>query len=235
MIPLTKKGADPWTVKPQSSAETFWASYSDLMAGLLMIFTLTTVITLLDIGERFVEPKKDVQEWKQIVDNICTDKDLKAIDNVEVDCDTGALVISEDSLRFGFGRTDLGNEAKEALRQAVPKYMSIIKQHSGFFKRIQMIEISGHTDREDKGHANPVISRERAGKVLQFLMDDLSMVTHRDLLKAKAVTAGYAATRFPKSCGQDRCDEARRVEIAIKLNETGILREILDILKQVIK
>ena len=236
MMPLSSRKSDPWAALRTSSAETFWASYSDLMAGLLMIFALTTVITLLDIGKRIIEPTKPLEEWERIVGRICSNEELKAIKNVEVDCETGALVISEETLRFGFGRTDRGGEAREALRKAVPKYMAIINQYPEFMKRIQMIEISGHTDRVDHGHANPWFSRERAGQVLDFLMDDPSMEAYISLLNAKAVTAGYSATRFPADkCKEDRCAEARRVEITIKLNEADVFRKFLSIIRQVIK
>ena len=125
-------------------------------------------------------------------------KSLRRLKMLKLTAETGALVISEENLRFGFGETDLGSEAKEALRQAVPKYMAIINQYPEFMERIQMIEISGHTDRVDSGHANPWFSRERAGQVLVFLMDEPSMKPYISLLNAKAVTAGYAATQFPE-------------------------------------
>ena len=235
MIPYTKKYGNGWTQRSSQPAETFWASYSDMMAGLLMIFALTTVITLVDIGERLVEPTEGVREWEQIVDDICHDKDLDQIENVEVDCKTGALVISEESLRFGFGQTDLGDEAKTALRKAVPKYMEIVHRYPRFMDRIEMIEISGHTDQQDTGKANPYISRERAGQVLTFLLTEPSMRPYVEMLNRKAVTAGYAATRFPETCEDQLCAQARRVEITIKLGETDMLREFLDILKTVVQ
>jgi len=237
MTPLISRKNDPWAVPLQStSTETFWASYSDLMAGLLMIFALTTVITLLDIGKRIIEPTKPLEEWERVVGRICNNEDLKAIKNVEVDCETGALVISEENLRFGFGETDLGGEAKDALRQAVPKYMAIISHYPEFIEKIQMIEISGHTDRVDRALANPWFSRERAGQVLLFLMDEPLMKPYMSLLKTKVVTAGYAATRFPENkCNEDRCAEARRVEITIKLNEADVFRKFLKIIRQVVK
>lgn len=231
----TKKREDAWSVKRTSSAETFWASYSDLMAGLLMIFALTTVITIKDIKERFVEPTKSLEEWEQVVTDICKDRDLSKIENVEVDCQTGALVISEKSLRFSFGKTDLPEEAKAALRQAVPKYMEIIHRHPEFLERIEQIEISGHTDKEDTGMANPYISRERAGQVLAFLLSEPTMKPYAHLLKEKAVTSGYGATKFPTSCNKDKCAQARRVEITIRLSETSVLREVLNILRQVVR
>jgi outer membrane protein OmpA-like peptidoglycan-associated protein len=235
MIYGMKKSGDAWATKTRSAPETFWASYSDMMAGLLMIFALTTVITLLDIGKRLIEPTEGVWEWEQVVKDICTDRELAEIDNVEVDCNTGALVISEKSLRFGFGSTDLGEEAKDALRLAVPKYMEIVYRYPKFLERIELIEISGHTDKEDTRGANPFISRERAGQVLSFLLKEPAMQSYIGLLQEKAITSGYSATRFPESCEQERCAEARRVEITIRLSETDVLREFLEILRQVIR
>jgi outer membrane protein OmpA-like peptidoglycan-associated protein len=230
-----KKNNSAWENRPRSTSETFWASYSDMMAGLLMIFTLTTVITLLDIGDRLIKPTEGVREWEKVVAEICNDQDLREIENVQVDCKTGALVISEKNLRFGFGSTDLGVEAKEALRVAVPKYFEIVYKYPEFLERIELIEISGHTDKDDTRNANPYISRERAGQVLAFLVSESTMLPYLELLKDKAMTAGYSATRFPETCEDQRCAEARRVEITIRLSETDVLREFLDILKQVIR
>ena len=235
MIPGLKKNTNPWANNHRSTTETFWASYSDLMAGLLMIFALTTVITLLDIRERLIEPTEGVRVWEQVVTDICHDSELAEIENVEVDCNTGALVISEKSLRFGFACTDLGEEARDALRRAVPKYLEIVHRYPKFLERIEMIEISGHTDRVDANNANPYFSRERAGQVLAFLLNEPVMAPYVGLLKEKTVTSGYSATIFPESCEEDKCAEARRVEIIIRLSETDVLREFLDILRQVIK
>jgi outer membrane protein OmpA-like peptidoglycan-associated protein len=204
------------------------------MAGLLMIFALTTVITLLDIGARLVEPTEAVREWEKVLDEICHDPDLAKMENVQIDCNTGALIISDENLRFGFSRTELGQEAEQVLREAVPKYMGVIHRYPKFLDRIEVIEISGHTDREDSRGVNPYFSRERAGQVLGFLMKEPMMSAYTDFLKRKAVSAGYSDTRYPAECVGDRCAAARRVEIAIRLNDREVLKEFLRILKQII-
>ena len=235
MIPYIKKTAASQARIRSVESESFWASYSDLMAGLLMIFALTTLITLLDIGKRLIEPTKLVMEWEKIVKDICHDKDLNAIKNVSVDCNTGALIISEKSLRFGFGETKLTEEAEATLRLAVPKYLEIVYRYPKFLGKIKLVEISGHTDKEDIGGANPLISRQRAGQVLTFLLKEPDMEPYTDLLKTRAITAGYSDTQFPKACVSERCDEARRVEITIRLDDAGVLRDFLEILRQIIR
>jgi outer membrane protein OmpA-like peptidoglycan-associated protein len=233
---ITSKKYHRTSVKSRAGLrpDGFWASYSDLMAGLLMIFALTTVITLLDIGKRLVEPTKAVREWEKVLDEICHDPELAKMENVKIDCNTGALIISDENLRFGFGKTELGSEAEEVLRQAVPKYMAIIHKYPNFLTRVEVVEISGHTDREDATGANPRISRERAGQVLSFLLSDPSMEPYGGLFKTKTVTAGYADTKCPPGCLEEKCAAARRVEIAVRLNDRDVLKDFLRILKQVI-
>ena len=234
MIPSKKYHRTPVRSRAGAKPEAFWASYSDLMAGLLMIFALTTVITLLDIRKRLVEPTKVVREWEKVLDEICHDPDLAKMENVKIDCNTGALIISDEHLRFGFGRTELGSEAEDVLRQAVPKYMAIIYRYPKFLTRVEVVEISGHTDRVDASGANPYFSRERAGQVLSFLLKDSSMKPYAGLLKSKTITAGYTDTKYPLDCLEEKCAAARRVEIAVRLNDRDVLKDFLRILKQVI-
>jgi len=234
MIPIGRKRNDVWARRERSRPETFWASYSDLMAGLLMVFALTTVITLWDIGKRLVEPTQAVREWERVLYDICHDPDLTQMENVEIDCNTGALIISDEHLRFGFGLTELGEEAEDALRRAVPRYMEVIHRYPKFIDRIEVIEISGHTDRKDARDANPYLSRERAGQVLAFLVREPLMGPYEPMLRRKAITAGYSDTCCPPECVEEKCAAARRVEIAIRLNDRDVLREFLRILKQVV-
>ncbi|WP_028322552.1 OmpA family protein [Desulfatiglans anilini] len=235
MMLIRRNGAQPaWPRRDSPRPESFWASYSDLMAGLLMVFALTTVITLLDIGKRLIEPTHAVKEWEKVVEEICHDPDLARLENVRIDCNSGALIISDENLRFGFSTTELGEEAEGVLREAVPKYMSIIYKYPKFLDRVEVIEISGHTDREDASGANPYYSRERAGQVLAFLMKEPSMKPYEGLLKEKAITAGYSDTKCPAECLEGKCDAARRVEICIRLNDREVLREFLNILRQII-
>ena len=235
MIPIAKKSENPWVVSERTRPESFWASYSDLMAGLLMVFALTTVITLVDIGDRLLKPTQVVKEWEKVLDDICHDQDLARMDNVRIDCSTGALIISDENLRFGFSRTELGQEAEQVLRQAVPKYLEIIHRYPKFLDHIEVIEISGHTDRKDARGANPSISRDRAGRTLEFLFEEPAMAPYVNLLREKAITAGYSDTRYPIECQQRVvCAAARRVEIAVHLEYRDVLEEFLDILKQVI-
>ena len=223
-----------WSRSYNEESETFWASYSDLMAGLLMIFALTTVITLLYIGQSLIQPTKAVREWQQVIDAIKNDKELCLISNIKINPDTGALVISDENLRFLFASSALSDEAKSILRQAVPKYMEIIFRYPKFLEKIEIIEISGHTDKKDAGGGNPYYSRVRAGEVFDFLLKEPAMAPYEAIMKTKGVTAGYADTRYPSECEGDICAAARRVEIAVRLNDQEVLGYLLDVLDKIV-
>jgi len=231
---IIKNRATAFSRYGNEEAETFWASYSDLMAGLLMIFALTTIITLLYIGQSLIQPTKAVREWKEVIDAIRSDKELSQISNIKINPDTGALVISDESLRFFFGSSDLSDEAKSVLKQAVPKYMEIIHRYPKFLEKIETIEISGHTDKKDASGGNPYFSRRRAGIVLDFLLKETAMEPYESIMERKAITAGYADTRYPSECEGDVCAAARRVEIAVRLNDQKVLAFLLDFLDNII-
>lgn len=231
---IIKNKVTGWNSSDNEESETFWASYSDLMAGLLMIFALTTIITLLYIGQSLITPTKAVREWQEVIDAIKNDKELCLISNIKINPDTGALVISDENLRFLFASSALSDEAKSILRQAVPKYMEIIYRYPKFLEKIEIIEISGHTDKKDAGGGNPYYSRVRAGEVYDFLLKEPAMEPYDSIMKAKGVTAGYADTRYPAECEEDICAAARRVEIAVRLNDQEVLAFLLKFLDNLI-
>jgi outer membrane protein OmpA-like peptidoglycan-associated protein len=235
MIPFVPAKSDPWAERSVTETESFWASYSDLMAGVLMVFALTTAMTLLSIGKRFVEPTEKVTKWKQVVEELANDEELNGMEGVKVNPDTGALVIASDSLRFGFNNTSLGEEGKALLREVVPRYLEKVRERPDLEEHIEMIEVGGHTDRKDKGNANPWVSRGRAGAVLDFLLSEPSMEGHQQFLKARAVTTGYADTKFPQECAEDECAKARRVEITVRLRDSEVLGEFIRLLEQIIQ
>jgi outer membrane protein OmpA-like peptidoglycan-associated protein len=232
MLSIRKK-TDAWDKKQRNEPENFWIAYSDLMAGLLMIFALTTIVTVHEFNSRLKEPTQILTEWKKVVEELKQDNQLKELikqKKIQIN-DSGALVITNNELRFPFDKATLPEEGKEILRSAVPKYLNVIKKHEEFVKRIGVIEIAGHTDMKDEGRVNPIRSRQRAGSVLSFLLEEETMTAHRSLIETKAITAGYAAIRLPSTCRKEEaCDEARRVEITIKLDEEKVLKEVHKIL-----
>ncbi|MHB8764245.1 MAG: OmpA family protein [Deferrisomatales bacterium] len=233
MIPFRRRSEDSWGDETHAEPESFWPCYSDLMAGVVMVLALNIAVMRAGLESGFAKPTERVNQWRQVVQELRGDKELQQMKSVRVDPQTGALQILSDDLQFGFNDSRLGEHGRELLREVVPKYLAIVRKKKGLEGFIETVEIAGHTDRLDLHYANPRISRDRAAAVLDFLLAEPKLAAHKDFLKGKAITVGYADTRFPPTevCPLDRCAEARRVEIAVRLKTSEVLGEFMRILE----
>jgi chemotaxis protein MotB len=231
---IFSKCKDDWSNKERNEPESFWVSYSDLMAGLLLIFALSTVAMMAGIGYSFAKPTEIIRKWHKAVQELITDPTLQSIPGVAIDRKTGALIISSDYLQFKFNDSRLGEQGKLLLKDVVPKYLQIIRSKPGLEEFIEVVEIAGHTDKRDASGANPQISRNRAASVFDYLLTEPAMLPHRNFLKQNSITVGYADTRYPAEaiCPGDECGSARRVEITIRLRSDEVLGEISRILDE---
>ncbi len=239
-----------WSLDPESSesATSYWASYSDLMAGILLVFALAAAASWVELRGSLIEPTKTLNAWQGYLDHICADEGLDSLENddvIVIDCDTGSLVISERSLRYPTNGRELGVEGKALLEKVVPKYLDAVQRHMELARTglrdeqvfdIEGIEISGHTDWTGDYGSNTYIGRERAGHVLVFLVDSPALERHRKLLIDKAYSAGYAFSRPPdgvQSGGESEL--ARRIEIQVKIDNVSVLKDLQKLLKEISK
>jgi len=226
----------PWRIEKNSawSPEGYWASYSDLMAGILLVFAVASVGSMIVTYRQLVEPTKPLQQWQEFVHGMCEDKRLNT-EHSKVDCNTGRLIIRQDSLRFALNKTELNDDGKTVLMRLIPNYLDKIHDYEGFESRLKSIEISGHTDSTGEFKDNVYVGSARAANVLNFLIAEPRMARHSELLQKKAFSAGYADTVPPTSSSQRQhtrnWPDARRIEIQIHLNETSILQALMKMLK----
>ena len=74
----------------------YWASYSDLMAGILLVFAVAAAFTWIEFNRNVVESTAVLDEWRQFLDSVCENPNLQT-DNTRVDCETGILIISNEA------------------------------------------------------------------------------------------------------------------------------------------
>lgn len=230
-----------WSVEPESdvSQTSYWASYSDLMAGILLVFALAAVTSSYLLKSSLVEPTQTLNAWDAYLNAVCADERLQTLETegvISIDCDTGGLVLSEASLRYPNGSTELSDEGKSLLERVVPVYLRTVQAHLDPEHSIDIngIEISGHTDSTGDYGSNTWFSRERAGKVFEFLRTSPALAAFRSLLENKAYTAGYADSRPP--LGILRGGEsavARRIELQVQIENVSILRDLRALLNQI--
>ena len=229
----------------------YWASYSDLMAGILLVFAVAAAFTWIEFNRNVIESTSVLDEWRQFLETVCENPDLQS-DNTRVDCETGNLVLSDEALRFESGSPDLSEEGRQLLVETVPMYLQVyeiaMNEYEGLGARITGIEVSGHTDSTGNYGANNYFSRERAGRVLAFLTGTeqeendaplgrpseqgcpLELGDYQQFLKQCGYSAGYANRRIPNTNTepdeQGNWPDARRIEIQIQFDHAGILSEV---------
>jgi outer membrane protein OmpA-like peptidoglycan-associated protein len=239
-----------WSSDERSLGGDFWASYTDLMAGLLMVFILMVAMADValsrshdDLRDLLTEKTQELDAWNQAVRELCKDEELKLLE-VQIDCDTGAIQLPNKIL-FDYNRDSIRPQGAELLRVAIPKILSRVSENERFWDRLEKVEIRGHADpraqRDDPYGRNLRISQNRAYSVLKFLTSDPGVpAKYRGRLQEKGVAAGASHSRKPAKCEEQSlsaevCFDAwRRVEIHLdfsdhdfRLELNGIFRKVL--------
>lgn len=132
----------------------YWISFSDIMAGLLIIFVLAAVALLLELtqkSEQWDEAIREIAKAEQVRKDILREIEQELnVMNIPVkisDNDT-VLRIPEDVLTFQQGRFDIPSEPRSqniALDIGKVLYASILKEER--WKYLDTIFVEGHTDR----------------------------------------------------------------------------------------
>jgi len=217
-----------WTVNSEEdwSPEGFWASYSDLMAGILMIFALSSLLMTF----KAVQITEKFDRWRHLNERLCRVETLRSL-GIPVSCETGAITFAMDEEWFDFNESSLKEGGKQKLRQIVPVYLEAITEDAEIWNHVDLIEIGGYADRqylEGRRHANTQISSQRALEVMLFLLSDPAFEPYRDKLFDKAISIGYGDQDYPAECGeQRRCAEARRVVIRSEPKNTSLLEDLV--------
>ena len=224
------------------SSDGFWASYSDLMAGIVLIFVVATSLALMGITNQ--KPPASLGTWNELLEDLQNDKRLQESTVVEVDRNTGSLIIKDNDLQYGLEVSEIDERKKQILLEWVPYYLDLITNKLKDKKAnrdkkdttdivIAGIEVGGHTDSTGDFKINDKLSSDRAKNILQFLRQAPEMKKYHQLLQEKAYHSGYADSRPPKGLGKrpgKEWQDARRIEIKVNMNTEEILKDVKEYL-----
>ena len=220
MSSLLRKRSNGWgTDAPE---QEYWLSYSDLMAGLLMVFVLMLLISL----DQYGGPAKVKLELDGANASVVKELQQQFADSrdVSVDPTTGAIRF-RDAVLFREGSAVILPDGKQILREFAPKYMKVLAGNPKNRKYLQSIAIEGHTNDNGSYMYNLDLSQRRAFAVMQFLLENTD--SHRGDLRRFATANGESFRRqlckVPvspgKQCPSSKVDKAgsRRIEIRFRL------------------
>jgi len=225
----SKRHADYESIEQPS----FWVSYSDLMAGMLLVFVLLLVVAMVHYSE-FIRQKKEileVQEQKmmafqiiqnQLIENLTVTFQTRDI-KVSVDPQTGVVRI-EAGILFGEDEYELTRDGVFRLKSIFDAYISVVLSQA-FADYVKQIEIEGHTNSNGTYLYNLELSQRRALAVMKVLLDHAG--PHQDRLKEKVVASGRSFSHLIRDDqGHEDPILSRRIEIKFRLRETELFQEI---------
>lgn len=212
-------------------APNFWVAYSDLMAGILMVFTLLLIVAMIHYAS-FIRQKETLLEHQEEKLKAFHNLEQKLIENLEsavfdqsvqVNPQTGVLQI-EAGVLFGEGEYRLRPEAQARLHKVFDTYINVVLDQE-FASFLKNIDIVGHTNSNGTYLFNLQLSQQRALTVMEDLLQHAG--SKRAQLETLVVASGRSfAEPVLDANGNEDPVASRRIELKFRLREDEMLRDI---------
>lgn len=226
-----------------ASGEKYWLSYSDLMAAMLLVFTLL----LLSALQYFQSSLGSVRKLAEIRRDLARELALGlavaggGAGEVSVDRLTGAVRMP-DHVLFGENEEALSDAGRNVLQRFAAVYLPFLLDSPRYRAQLRFIVIEGHTNDNGTYLYNLDLSQRRALSVMSYLLQtgvgqryggDLQRyLTARgrsfsDLLchgeRPDTVVPCAGASGAPRVAKE----ESRRIEIDLELKDRELLEELM--------
>lgn len=237
---------------------SYWLSYSDMMAALLLIFILIISFTILQSQTVYEAKENELAAQKELVEEqqeqleeqqeeldklIGIRKELiEALKeefegsslSVKVDSKTGSIAL-DSSILFDSGQFALKNTGEDLLKKFLPKYIKVLTSKE-FKEYVSEIIVEGHTDSQGDYLYNLELSQKRALSVSSFCLDtEKAVLSQKQIEKLrKIVTANGKSFSNPvlDADGKEDQNASRRVEFLFRLKDEEMINDMSEVLNQ---
>lgn len=222
-----------WATEAQE--QEYWLSYSDLMAGLLMIFALMLFAALHHYGGLINEAGEIASTQSDII--IKLDSIMKTDSSgITVDPRTG-VVNFPDGVLFDEGKAELSSAGRATLNRFGELYFGVLLGDPAVRAELRSIVIEGHTNDNASYMFNLDLSQRRAFTVMRHFLEN--MPEYEADLKAFVSASGRSfseliycdpAVEYAYHCPPGESDKirSRRIEILFRLKHDEYLERIRD-------
>lgn len=225
----------------------YWLSYSDLMAGLLMVFTLMLLVALLSYQSGIEGVREMLMVRQEVVDSLR--KAFEDDDDLVIEVQPDGTIRFADRVLFEEGRWELSPQGEEQLASFAHKYVGVLfgrPQFAPFREQLEALVIEGHTNDNGTYEYNLALSQARASTVMGVLLNvgaeyqrDLQRYVTANGRSFAALVCRNGEVDFENSVDPDRrCadrggvdkEASRRIEIRFQLHDGELLAGLLELL-----
>lgn len=196
---------------------SYWMSYSDMMAALLLVFVLIITLTMLQAKKGYEDKTNQLEEQKELIaeqekimeNQQAVMEEQKAqldkiigikqnlIEELKLEFSGTDLKVSVDSqtgaimldssILFDVDKYEIKKSGQEFLEKFLPKYLNVLLNEK-YRDYISEIIIEGHTDTNGSYMHNLELSQDRALAVATFcLKDDNSVLSKKETNNLRAI------------------------------------------------
>ena len=211
--------------KPEETEENiFWVTMTDLMMGLMMVFIVLFIQSVLSASSDAIATSQAKQEVVQELQEVMSANDI----DVEIESD-GSVKISDLEL-FNVNSAELSPKGKAYLDKFIPMYFNLIYSNEVLAENIDNIVIQGHTDSQTFKNArtkneqcllNMDLSMRRAYAVSQYALNTKFDQKYADIIRKKLVIEGRGSGNPILTNGKEDLNKSRRVELILSLKKAS--------------
>ncbi len=212
----------------------YWLSYSDLMAGLLMIFALMLMAALYQEGRR--ECQLVVYEAASDTLQSLIESRQRIIRELQERFDVGDKVVVDSvgtvkfagSLLFDQASAEMSSEGRLELASFAKNYFPLLLDDARFRSQVKRIVVEGHTNNDGTYELNLALSHNRSLAVMIALLEEAE--AYRDDLQQLVTANGrsFADLVYLPDGNVDKAG-SRRIEIQFQMDDHRLSQKVLEL------
>ena len=201
----------------------FWASMSDLLLGLCIVFIVLFALSMIGLTKKNMEQ----EQIKQNISEKLIEKFQKEHIKVEVNKFSGNIKISDLEL-FDLNKSEISQKGKKFLDKITPIYLDTLLEDPEIRKNLDQIIIEGHTDshsfansgsEEENYVKNLDLSTKRASSVAAYMV---TKNYDNTLIKLLSVN-GRSFSDPVLINGKEDFNKSRRVELKFRIKDYSFI------------
>ncbi|KZY84129.1 hypothetical protein A3741_30320 [Oleiphilus sp. HI0069] len=200
-------------------SDAHWMSIGDLMSGLMMIFALLVVATMLLLSQRHEQSQQNRIFVIQAISEQLNADGIQA----EINPETGDITIM-DNILFGHDSAKLSAEGVKFLKRFIPLYARGIYKNPDAAEEVVRVIVEGHSNKVGDYGYNMQLSLLRANAVMQNILS--FEFPHQTKLMNKLTVTGRGETE----ANQKVATKADR-KVMFRLQFKGTYEEAVRLLK----